>query len=86
MSRSLAAGLIGGTTALLFVLDPSVEWTGTTAFPVFALAVAIAAVVANATMLQSWSLPLAAAAALVAAAWPVASLVRRPARTLATMF
>ncbi|WP_432564492.1 hypothetical protein [Kineococcus sp. SYSU DK003] len=35
--RSLAAGLIGGTTALLIVFDPTVEWSSWRPFPVVAL-------------------------------------------------
>ncbi|WP_432502601.1 hypothetical protein [Kineococcus arenarius] len=37
LPRSLAAGTIGGTTALLIVVDPSVEWSTWRPFPVVAL-------------------------------------------------
>lgn len=37
LPRSLAAGGIGGTMALLIVLDPSVEWSSWRPFPVVAL-------------------------------------------------
>ncbi|MEZ0164202.1 hypothetical protein AB2L27_05405 [Kineococcus sp. LSe6-4] len=61
--RSLVAGAIGGTTALLIVVDPTVEWSSWRPFPVIALVPCLLGTVwASRHLNRIWTVLLAALA------------------------